>query len=42
MEQAFESYIQTRIERLVTEGILDSLNFLDINVCNECTKGKQT
>jgi len=33
---------KSRIERLVTEGILDSLDFSDLNVCVECIKGKQT
>ena len=30
------------IQRLVSEGILDSLDFLDFQVCIECIKGKQT
>ena len=31
-----------RIQRLVLEGILDPLDFLDLKVCIECIKGKQT
>ena len=31
-----------RIQRLVSEGILDPLDFLDFQVCIECIKGKQT
>ncbi|KAL4335653.1 hypothetical protein GQ457_07G001670 [Hibiscus cannabinus] len=31
-----------RIERLVSNGILESLDFTDFNVCVECIKGKQT
>ena len=30
------------IQRLVSEGILDSLNFSDLKICIECIKGKQT
>ena len=30
------------IQRLVLKGILDSLNFLDLKICIECIKGKQT
>jgi len=30
------------MERLVTEGILDSLDFSDLNICVECIKEKQT
>ena len=33
---------KSRIERLVSEGILDSLDFLYLNVCVECIKRKQT
>jgi len=33
---------KSRIERLMTEGILDSLDFSDLNVCVECIKEKQT
>ena len=33
---------KSKIERLVTEGILDSLSFSYLNVCVECIKGKQT
>ena len=31
-----------RIQRLMSEGILDSLNFSDLKICIECIKGKQT
>ena len=31
-----------RIQRLVSEGILDPLDFSDFQVCIECIKGKQT
>ena len=30
------------IQRLVSEGILDSLNFSDLKICIECIKEKQT
>ena len=31
-----------RIERLVSDGILDSLDFTDFEICTNCIKGKQT
>ncbi|GMI70291.1 hypothetical protein HRI_000698400 [Hibiscus trionum] len=31
-----------RIERLISNGILESLDFSDFNVCVDCIKGKQT
>ena len=31
-----------RIERLVSDGILDSLDFADFEICTICIKGKQT
>ena len=31
-----------RIERLVSDGILDSLDFVDFEICTNCIKGKQT
>ena len=31
-----------RIERLVSDGILDSLDFADFEICTNCIKGKQT
>ena len=31
-----------RIERLVSDGILNPLNFTDFDVCVNCIKGKQT
>jgi len=31
---------KSKIEQLVTEGILDSLDFSDLNACVECIKGK--
>ena len=31
-----------RIERLVSDDILDSLDFLDFDMCVNCIKGKQT
>ena len=31
-----------RIQRLVSDGILDPLDFSDFQVCIECIKGKQT
>ena len=31
-----------RIQRLVLEGILDSLNFSDLKICIEFIKGKKT
>ena len=31
-----------RIERLVSYGILDSLDFADFEICTNCIKGKQT
>ena len=31
-----------RIQRLVSEGILDPLDLSDFRVCIECIKGKQT
>ena len=30
------------IERLVSNGILDSLDFVDFEICTNCIKGKQT
>ena len=33
---------KSRVEQLVSDGILDSLDFSDFDVCVECTKGKQT
>ena len=32
---------KNRIERLVSNGILDSLEFTDFIICVECIKGKQ-
>ncbi|CAA0839096.1 Unknown protein, partial [Striga hermonthica] len=31
-----------RVERLIKDGILDSINFSDFDVCVNCIKGKQT
>ena len=31
-----------RIERLVSNGILDSLDFVDFEICTNCIKGRQT
>ena len=31
-----------RIERLVSDGILDSLDFADFEICTNCIKGEQT
>ena len=31
-----------RIERLVSDGILDFLDFVDFEICTNCIKGKQT
>ena len=31
-----------RIERLVLDGIQDSLDFVDFEICTNCIKGKQT
>lgn len=31
---------KTRVERLVSDGILDSLDFTDFDVCIACIKGK--
>ena len=31
-----------RIQRLVKDGILENLDFTDLEVCVECIKGKQT
>ena len=31
-----------RIERLMNEGILQNLDFIDFQVCLDCIKGKQT
>ena len=31
-----------RIERIVSYGILDSLDFADFEICTNCIKGKQT
>ena len=33
---------RNRVERLVSDGILDSIDFTDFNVCVDCIKGKQT
>ena len=33
---------RNRIERLVSNGILESLDFSDLQICVECIKGKQT
>ncbi|XP_060965609.1 uncharacterized protein LOC133034525 [Cannabis sativa] len=33
---------KNRVERLVSDGILDSIDFSDFDVCIECIKGKQT
>ncbi|KAL5571599.1 hypothetical protein UlMin_021196 [Ulmus minor] len=33
---------KSRVERLVSDGILESLDFLDFDICVECIKGKQT
>ena len=32
---------KSRIERFVTEGILDFLDFSDLNICVECIKGNK-
>ncbi|XP_022862761.1 uncharacterized protein LOC111382947 [Olea europaea var. sylvestris] len=34
--------LKARVERIVSDGILDSLDFTDFDVCIECIKGKQT
>ena len=34
--------IGSQIKPTCIEGILDSLDFSDLNVCVECIKGKQT
>lgn len=31
---------KNRVERLVSDGILDSINFTNFDVCVECIKGK--
>ncbi|KAL6350652.1 hypothetical protein AAG906_025582 [Vitis piasezkii] len=33
---------KSRVERLVSDGILDSLDFSDFDICVECIKGKHT
>ncbi|XP_060960785.1 uncharacterized protein LOC133031320 [Cannabis sativa] len=33
---------RNRVEQLVSDGILDSIDFSDFDVCIECIKGKQT
>ncbi|KAL5548640.1 hypothetical protein UlMin_003871 [Ulmus minor] len=33
---------KSRVERLVSDGILESLDFSDFDICVECIKGKQT
>ena len=33
---------KNRVERLIKDGILDSINFSDFEVCVNCFKGKQT
>nr|CAN66083.1 hypothetical protein VITISV_028833 [Vitis vinifera] len=33
---------KSRVEQLVSDGILDSLDFSDFDICVECIKGKQT
>ena len=33
---------KNRVERLVSEEILDQIDFSDFNVCVKCIKGKQT
>ena len=33
---------KNRVERLVSDGILDSIDFTNFDVCVECVKGKQT
>lgn len=33
---------KNRVERLVTDGILDSIDLTKFDVCVECIKGKQT
>ncbi|XP_060964969.1 uncharacterized mitochondrial protein AtMg00300-like [Cannabis sativa] len=33
---------RNRVQRLVSDGILDSIDFSDFDVCIECIKGKQT
>lgn len=33
--------LKQRIERLMSEGVLNSLDFLDFGTCIECIKGKQ-
>ena len=33
---------KSRLERLVSDGILDELDFMDLDTCVECIKGKQT
>ena len=33
---------KNRIQRLVSDGILESVDFSDLDVCVECIKGKQT
>ena len=42
MAQAFGSHFKSTDSKLVSEGILDPLDFSDFQVCIECIKGKQT
>ena len=41
-DKRLEHISKKMIQRLVLEGILDSLNFSDLKICIECIKGKQT
>ena len=40
--KCLEHISRQRIQRLVSKGILDSLNFSELKICIECIKGKQT
>ena len=35
-------FSRNRVEQLVLDGTLDSIDFTDFNVCVECIKGKHT
>ena len=42
MAQALGHISKQRMQRLVSEGILDSFDFENFKMCIDCIKGKQT
>ena len=42
MTQEIMPYSRNRVQRLVSDRILDSFDFTDFDVCVECVKGRKT